>query len=97
MEKGDDGWDTPDEAFYHYEWYNGKWYGIRTIRTPDFKYCWNPVDTDELYDLKNDPFEMKNLIDLPQYGSTQKELQQRLLTYLRNVEDPLYEKLKRTF
>jgi arylsulfatase A-like enzyme len=97
MEKGDDGWDTPDEAFYHYEWYNGKWYGIRTIRTPDFKYCWNPVDTDELYDLKNDPFEMKNLIDLPQYGSTQKELQQRLLTYLRKVEDPLYEKLKRTF
>jgi arylsulfatase A-like enzyme len=95
MEKGNEGWDAPDEVFYRYEWYNGKWYGIRTIRTPDFKYCLNPVDIDELYDLKNDPLEMNNLVNLPKYKSIQKELQQRLLMHLKKVKDPLYEKMKR--
>ena len=95
IEQGNAGWDTPDEVFYRYEWYNGKWYGIRTIRTPEFKYCFNSVDIDELYDLKNDPLELNNLINLQRYESVQKELQQRLLLHLKKVNDPLYEKMKR--
>lgn len=64
IEHGDSGWDSPDEAFYRYEWYNGLWFGIRAIRTPDYKYCFNPSDFyDELYDLRKDPGELVNLID----------------------------------
>lgn len=64
IEHGDGGWKTPDEAFYQYEWYNGLWFGIRAIRTRDYKYCFNPGDIyDELYDLRNDPGELVNLID----------------------------------
>ena len=28
MERGDAGWDAPDQAFYRYEWYNGLWFGF---------------------------------------------------------------------
>jgi arylsulfatase A-like enzyme len=94
LKNGNKGWDTPDEAFYRYEWYNGDWYGIRSVRRPEFKYCWNPADIDELYDLKQDPVEMNNLIDKKEYQSVQKGLQERLLTHLLEVDDPLYDKMK---
>ncbi|MHA1489369.1 MAG: sulfatase-like hydrolase/transferase [Promethearchaeota archaeon] len=35
----------------------------RLVVTDRYKYMWNEGDKDELYDLKKDPFEMKNLID----------------------------------
>ncbi len=92
--KGDSGWDGPDEVFYRYEWYNGNWYGIRTIRTPEYKYCWNPVDVNELYDLKNDPEEMHNLIHSREHRKIKEELEQRLLAHLKAVDDPLYKKMK---
>jgi arylsulfatase A-like enzyme len=64
IEHGDAGWNSPDESFYRYELYNGHWFGVRAIRTPDHKYCFNPSDIyDELYDLRNDPGELVNLID----------------------------------
>ena len=64
IEHGDSGWNAPDEAFYRYEWYNGLWFGVRAIRTPEYKYCFNPSDIyDELYDLQNDRGELVNLID----------------------------------
>lgn len=89
MERGDAGWDTPDEAFYRYEWYNGLWFGIRSIRTPGFKYCFNPGGVDELYDLRKDPGEMNNLIDQPDTLAVQRDLEARLLAYLKKTEDTL--------
>lgn len=83
-----------DMAFYAYEWYNGKWYGIRTIRTRDFKYCYNSVDVDELYDLKNDPFEMNNLYDSPDLSEQQRVLQEKLLSHLKETDDPLFFQMK---
>jgi len=94
IDNGDSGWSTPDEAFYRYEWYNGKWYGIRAIRTPEYKYCWNPVDINELYDLKNDPEEIKNIINSPGRKKNQAELEHRLLNHLQIVNDPLFKKMK---
>jgi arylsulfatase A-like enzyme len=94
IEQGDGGWSSPDEVFYLYEWYNGIWFGIRTIRTHEYKYCWNPAGIDELYDLKNDRIEMKNLFDLPEYCTIQEGLQEKLLDHLREIDDPLYTKMK---
>ncbi|MCD6376994.1 MAG: DUF4976 domain-containing protein, partial [Caldisericaceae bacterium] len=94
IQSGDSGWSGPDEVFYRYEWYNGNWYGIRTIRTPEYKYCWNPVDINELYDLNNDPEEMHNLINSVNYRRIREELENRLLSHLKKVEDPLYKKMK---
>lgn len=87
IDRGDAGWHSPDESFYFYELYNGLWWGVRAIRTKQFKYCFNPAGIDELYDLGGDPGELENLIDTPAMLSRQKELQQRLLTYLEQIGD----------
>ena len=89
MERGDSGWNVPDEAFYRYEWYNGLWFGVRAIRTPEFKYCFNPAGIDELYDLRKDPAELNNCIDTPAVASVQRNLEDRLLEYLEQTQDTL--------
>ncbi len=46
--------------------YNGQQFGLysqRCIRTDDWKYVWNGTDLDELYDMKNDPWELHNCIN----------------------------------
>lgn len=92
---GDKAWKAKEDfAYYHYEWYNGSWFGIRAIRTPEWKYCWNPTDMDELYDLKNDPFEIHNLIRNKKYLQVLTTLQSKLLQHLEETDDPMYEWLK---
>ena len=41
-------------------WANGPWWALRT---PDFSYIHNSTDELELYDMKNDPYQLKNLRD----------------------------------
>lgn len=54
-------------------------YGIqRSIRTREWKYVYNGFDFDELYDLRNDPHETKNLASDPDYAATVRALCQRL-------------------
>ncbi|MEN6363399.1 MAG: sulfatase-like hydrolase/transferase [Bacteroidales bacterium] len=86
--KGDDAWkDVPDEAYFMYEWYNGRWFGLRAIRTPEYKYCFNPAGVDELYDLKNDPHEMINRINDVEYKAILSDLRTRLLSHLKQTDD----------
>ena len=85
---GEKGRSGPDEIFYRYEWYNGLWFGIRAVRTPSFKYAFNPAGQDELYDLRSDANEMRNLIDDPSLTPTVKQLRQKLLSHLRSISDP---------
>lgn len=97
MQQGDSAIsDAEDSALYAYEWYNGAWFGVRAIRTPNYKYVFNPADSrDELYDLKADPFEMTNLIGEEKVASIRVELRKRLLTKLERVQDPAALKLKK--
>lgn len=89
IEHGDGGWNTPDEAFYRYEWYNGLWFGVRAIRSTDFKYCFNPGGIDELYDLRKDPGELVNLIDAPTEAPARRRLEDRLFAQLERTGDTL--------
>ena len=91
---GNSAWEGPDEAFYRYEWYNGRWFGVRTIRTPRYKYSWNPAGPDEMYDLKKDPHEITNVVNKPSYREECKRLQQRLLQHLMETKDPFYDEMK---
>ncbi|MGB0328846.1 MAG: sulfatase family protein [Akkermansiaceae bacterium] len=43
----------------------------------------------ELYDLKNDPYEFQNLVEDSKYASTLKGLQQRLVDWRKQSNDPL--------
>ena len=95
MERGDTGWDIPDEAFYRYEWYNGLWFGVRAVRTHSHKYCFNPCAVDEFYDLKADPAETNNLAADKQAPPAMRPLQERLLAHLAETDDAMLQaKLK---
>jgi len=68
--------------YYHYYEYPSehtvkRHYGVRTDQ---FKliHFYNDIDSWELYDLENDPAEMNNIYDNPEYKSVQQSLHQEL-------------------
>lgn len=63
---------------------------IRMIRTNDFKFNKHIRWEDELYDLKNDPHELKNLAKDPKYAAVKLELEKKLDTWLKENDDPFY-------
>ncbi|MFR9557323.1 MAG: sulfatase-like hydrolase/transferase [Rikenellaceae bacterium] len=85
---GDKAWEgVPDVSFYRYEKYNGRWFGVRTIRTPKYKYSFNPNGYDELYDIESDPNEMTNLINSVKLKDVIYSLRVQLLEHLRDCDD----------
>jgi arylsulfatase A-like enzyme len=56
-------------------------------RTKRFKYVRRLYETDELYDLQNDPREEHNLIASPAHAATLRQLQDRLLTFYQETCD----------
>ena len=70
--------------------YNGQQFGLftqRMIRNDTYKYVWNPCDVDELYDMKNDPGELHNLVGDPAYADLLAGLRRDLVAELDAVED----------
>jgi arylsulfatase A-like enzyme len=83
-----------DKALYAYEWYNGAWFGIRAIRTPEYKFVWNPGENlDELYDLTQDPGEITNLIDSDAHKDARAHMISLLMSELERIDDPSLTKL----
>lgn len=94
VKQGDKAWkDVPDVAFYRYEWYNGHWFGERAVRIPGMKYCFNPCGADELYDLKKDPAERKNLIKNKAYADQLNHMRQLLLEHLEETGDTMVKEI----
>ena len=56
------------------------------MRKGNFKYCYYPNDSAELYDLAADPDEIKNLALLPEYKARAAELQARMFAWHRPAE-----------
>ena len=72
--------------YYHFYEYPAehmvkRHYGIRTERYKLIHF-YNDIDKWELYDLKNDPAEMNNVINKPEY----KEIRERLQQQLHNLQ-----------
>jgi arylsulfatase A-like enzyme len=76
----------PDEM---YAQSNGnELYGIqRSVTTKEWKYVYNGFDYDELYDLINDPFEIRNLAKCPEYRSILREMAQKMWIFAREHGD----------
>jgi N-acetylglucosamine-6-sulfatase len=86
------GQDLPwrDAVFYEYYWeanypQTPTTFGVRTDRWKFIHYhgIW---DTDELYDLRDDPDERHNLIDAPEHQGLVKTLRQRMYDWLERTD-----------
>jgi arylsulfatase A-like enzyme len=87
------------EHYYHYYEYPGshmvkRHYGISTDQYKLIHYYYD-IDEWELFDIKNDPDEMKNVYNDPAYAGIKKELHKKLLRIMKEVNDS--EDLARTF
>ncbi|MFI3327138.1 MAG: sulfatase-like hydrolase/transferase [Clostridia bacterium] len=60
---------------------------MRAATTTDYKLVMYLLDTDAFYDLKNDPYEMNNLINDPAYAKQRNELHDKLLENMNVTRD----------
>lgn len=79
------------EHYYHYYEYPGshmvkRHYGISTDRYKLMHYYYD-IDEWEMYDLKADPREMKNIYNDPSYSSIRKNLHKRLKKLMKQYGD----------
>jgi len=79
-----------DAVFYEYYWERNfpQTPTVHGVRTDQYKYMryhgiW---DTDEFYDLTNDPREMTNLIDSPEHQARIKEFNRMLFEWLEKTD-----------
>jgi arylsulfatase A-like enzyme len=63
------------------------YYTQRSITTKEWKYVINGFDFDELYDLRSDPHEMRNLARRPGYQDIKRQLSHRLWKFARQEQD----------
>ena len=61
----------------------------RMVRTRTHKLVYNCMDIGELYDLVHDPWEMRNLIGLPETRALQAELLDLMRAHMVRLDDPL--------
>ncbi|HUT35488.1 MAG TPA: sulfatase-like hydrolase/transferase [Planctomycetota bacterium] len=77
------------------EWEQAIYYEFedtRAVRTSDWKYIHrHPAGPHELYDLKGDPGELKNLVDDPAQAETRRDLKARLDAFFARYADPQYD------
>jgi arylsulfatase A-like enzyme len=79
--------DWPDEILCAY--YGGEFlYTQRMVVTDRYKYVFNGFDQDELYDLADDPGELRNGIENPQYRRQADDLRRRLYGLMDRYGDP---------
>jgi len=80
--------------YYHYYEYPHGWHAVKRhygVRTPDYKliHFYNDIDAWELYDLRGDPRELHNVIDVPAYRSVGDSLRAVLRTLQQELGDEL--------
>jgi hypothetical protein len=62
---------------------------MRFVRTRTHKLVYNQTDVDELYDLVDDPWEMRNLIDVPYHRDVKLDLADKLREHMVRLGDPI--------
>jgi len=71
--------DWPDAVYCEHHGEVWGYQSQRMVRTRRWKYVYSPHDADELYDLENDPGELKNLVEDRSCAAVLSEMKARLL------------------
>lgn len=79
--------DWSDAIFTQYNG-GGLYYSQRSVRTSQYFYVYNGFDEDELYDLRIDPHEMRNVAGDPAYDSIKHDLIRRMWRFASQQQDP---------
>ncbi len=61
----------------------------RLVVNERYKYVWNPGEIEELYDLQEDPYELKNLWNDPTHQSLLEHMRERLKYWQESTNDPI--------
>lgn len=80
-----------DAIFAQYDLHHGGLAYLRMIRTPEWKLVrhYQADMLDELYHLKDDPGETRNLYGNPMHQKVRDQLQGRLDEWMQSIADPL--------
>jgi uncharacterized sulfatase len=80
-----------DTLFGQYDMHHGATAYMRMIRTKEWKLVrhYRAKDKDELYNLKDDPGETRNLYLNIKHAKVRKQLQKRLTDWQKSIDDPL--------
>ena len=73
------------------EYHGEEWglYSQRMVRTANAKFVYSPHGTDEIYDLEQDPHELRNLVADPSAARLARELEAEMLAWMQRTQDPL--------
>lgn len=87
--QGEEPTDWPDAV---YSQFNGVelYYTQRTVTTKTHKYVYNGFDFDELYDLENDPFELVNVAEQPEYQAVKQALVRKMWQFAAQERDIIF-------
>ena len=88
---------TPhDEIFAQYDLQNDAIDFMRMIRTGEWKLVRHYFNegADELYNLRDDPGESRNLYNDPRHERTKADLQKKLHRWQRRIDDPVLRRLE---
>lgn len=67
-----------------------KYVAYKFHKIPDYLAPLNPPkETSELYDLKQDPYQLRNLVDDPEYKDDVADLRRRLEAWRERTDDPV--------
>ena len=61
----------------------------RALISGDYKYVYNHLDTDELYNLSADKYETDNLINRTDFADKAADMRQKLKNWQKHYKDPL--------
>ncbi|MBD3193710.1 MAG: sulfatase-like hydrolase/transferase [Candidatus Lokiarchaeota archaeon] len=67
----------------------------RALISDKYKFIYNERDLDELYDLEEDPYELNNLINDPQYSKIIDDLEKRLKIWREKTNDNMTKRMIR--
>jgi arylsulfatase A-like enzyme len=77
------------DIFSQYQGTHQGLYSQRMLRDRRWKYVYNPVSRDELYDLTNDPGEIVNRADDADCAEVLQRMRQRMGEWMAEIKDPL--------
>lgn len=90
----DTGAEAPELVFFEFTRFEqdhdiyGGLQPMRAVTDGRFKLAINLLSEDELYDMENDPYELKNLIDDPEYAAVRDRLHDAILDRMCLQRDP---------